>query len=144
MLTENLPAHISEEIRLHALYPEVDDLNASVDRAINSLYYSILDDEGKYIGFCQIYNHNFIEGWLGICITSKPHWNKGYGRRAILSLCNLAKNLDIFNLKLRVLSNNHRAIACYTACGFTEYDRAFLNTVDGRCLEFIMMVKDLT
>lgn len=79
-----------------------------------------LKADGTYIGGCSINkisakNRNAI---LGVLI-GKPFWNKGYGTDAmslLVDFCFLEVNL--YKVKLRVISYNKRAMRCYEKVGF--------------------------
>ena len=85
-----------------------------------------IEVEGRYIGFCGVFNFNATARSceLGITIGEPDCWGKGYGREAIGLLLDYAFRLhNCHRVWLTVQSNNLRGQRCYLACGFQEEGR---------------------
>ncbi len=99
---------------LHRLAPVIGDTVPYKDYAI--------DIAGNLIGYCSIYNVTLEEAELGIVISDRDYWGKGYGAEIMNQLAEFCFNhLGVKRVHLRVLSSNVRAIKCYQKCGFSRY-----------------------
>lgn len=56
---------------------------------------------------------------LRVIIGEPPMWDQGYGREAVAILRDHGFNvLNLHRVHLKVAEHNHRAIACFSSCGF--------------------------
>jgi RimJ/RimL family protein N-acetyltransferase len=83
--------------------------------------FSIIDDEGRLIGYCGIAQIDWSERrcsiWL--IIGEKDAWNHGYGTDSIRTLIRyLVQELHINRIGLQVDALNTKAISVYRSCGF--------------------------
>ena len=61
---------------------------------------------------------------FGISIGDATQWNKGYGTHVLMQILYTAfVRRNMRSVTLNVFSNNLRAVACYTKCGFIEVGR---------------------
>lgn len=108
---------------LERLYAEFDQQAGEGGR--NGASFTI-DDGGKCIGQCALYNFNDVNQTceIGITIGDRDYWGQGYGRDAIRVLVDYAFRLrNIRKVWLRVNGNNERAIRAYQSVGFQEEGR---------------------
>jgi RimJ/RimL family protein N-acetyltransferase len=85
-----------------------------------------IEVDGKLLGTTGIWRFNPINQTcvMGISISDREYWGRGYGREAIGLLLDYAFRLRNFRkVCLDTSSTNERAIRCYTACGFVEEGR---------------------
>jgi len=88
-----------------------------------SLHLAIETKAGAHIGSVSLMNINqrVQSAELGIVIGTKEDWSKGYGTEAILLMLRYGfKQLNLNRIYLRVNSDHHGAIKCYTRCGFSQ------------------------
>lgn len=81
---------------------------------------------------------------LGIFLSDEAYCARGIGRQAIdqaIHLCQAA--FDVKRVRLAVRVDNHRAIACYKACGFRETWRRTKTDARNGVIEFLTMEKDV-
>ena len=102
-----------------------------------------MEVDGKYIGFCGIFNFNSLSHTceLGITIGDKDYWSKGYGREAIgLLLFYGFQHRNVRRISLSTGSDNERAIRCYLASGFVEEGRQRQHVwCDGKYVDMVHM-----
>ena len=129
------PADIQREALWRA-DPELRVLNPIAGKYVGVQIYSIeAIPEGKHIGACSLYNFIGHDSELGIAISYKNYWDKGYGTEIVRTLT--AHCFDTTNVEriwLKVLPNNARAVRCYEKAGFTRCGKLSL---DG--YEFVTM-----
>lgn len=114
---------------------ELNSLDPPVGKTFNSQRFTIETLDGKYIGVCSFYNQTLDEVQLGIRISDRAYWNKGYGTEAVGILVHYWQHMmDTPRLWLKVLPMNVRAIKCYEKCGFMQMGKLALDGYD-----FIMM-----
>ena len=69
-------------------------------------------------------DHLNRNAFFGIVIGEECHRNKGYGTEALRLILNYGfKTLNLHNIMLSVVADNHAAIACYKKIGFKEAGR---------------------
>lgn len=83
--------------------------------------------DGTHIGNIDLHRGGYPEdrnAGLGIMIGEKPHWSKGYGSDAIVTLLRFAfGEMNLNRVWLTVDARNERAVTCYLKCGFQEEAR---------------------
>lgn len=86
-------------------------------------FYWIIEYQGKCIGTAKLYSvdeQNRRAGYA-IGIFDKQYWEKGLGTEVTQLVLKYAfEKLNLHRIDLKVLSFNHRAIACYEKCGFVK------------------------
>jgi RimJ/RimL family protein N-acetyltransferase len=85
--------------------------------------YKVVESKSKeVIGHCELNDINNNTKNARVCrmlIGDESKRNKGYGRKVIQKLINVAFNeLSLNNLTLKVYEMNSSAVKCYTNCGF--------------------------
>jgi len=83
----------------------------------------VLQDGDELIGHISLHNidHHHRNAFFGIMIGSAKHRNKGYGTEALRLLLEYGfKSLNLHNIMLSVVSDDHGAIACYKKLGFKD------------------------
>lgn len=82
-------------------------------------------DVGRFIGHVRLHQWNEQDrrATLAIGIDDPDCLGKGYGTEAIMLVLGHVFAKGLHRVSLRVLANNHRAIACYRKCGFVEEGR---------------------
>lgn len=87
--------------------------------------FCIVDKETrKLIGTCAVGCYDGISAYISILIGEPCGQNKGYGTEVIKMLVKFAFNqLNAHRVALTVVSENERAIKCYTKAGFVECGR---------------------
>lgn len=108
---------------LEALYAIYDD-EISKPQPHNVSF--AIEVDGHYIGHCGIHGIDGTNraGELGIEISNRDYWGKGYGREVIRLLLRYGfEHLNLNRVHLHTHSENDRAIRCYLACGFKEEGR---------------------
>ena len=134
----NLCSRNQADLMREAIWSSDKELNAldpSVGKTVNSQVFAIKTLDGKYIGMCSVYNFNASDGQIGIRIGDKHYWDKGYGTDAISTLVNYClTTLGIAHIWLKGLPTNARAIRCYEKCGFTKCGKMLYDEI-----EFVMM-----
>ncbi len=103
-------------------------VNLSNDELVGSIAFDKID-----------YKNGCAE--LGIFIGEEDNLSKGYGSEAIKLLLDFGFNqLRLHSVMLTVLSDNQRAINCYTKCGFREFGRRQESIYcDGKYIDLIYM-----
>ena len=90
----------------------------------NSCNFTIFTKEGKMIGTCSCGHYDGITAYIGITIGDHDEMNKGYGTEVISMLVKFAfEEQNAHRVALSVVSENARAIKCYTKVGFVECGR---------------------
>ena len=87
----------------------------------NNVLLAIECGSGKLIGDIELTEIAWRSGEaeLIVRIGEKDYWGKGYGRKAINGVLNMAfSQLKLKRIYLRVCSDNIRALRCYKRCGF--------------------------
>jgi len=80
--------------------------------------------DGKHIGNCVYYDINNTKGEaeLGIMISDRDYWDKGYGSDAVTTLVNyIFHQTNLKRIYLKTQDSNRRAQKCFQKCGFTPY-----------------------
>ncbi|MBW6411032.1 GNAT family N-acetyltransferase [Clostridium weizhouense] len=103
---------------------------------------SIINEKKVLVGF-MTYSESIISKGtylIGATIGQK-FWNRGYGKDSVNTLINyLFNDLKAERIKLKVVSENLRAINCYKRCGFIEKDRKQNKYyIDGKYMDIIIM-----
>ena len=96
----------------------------------------VLDENGRPIGTCSVYNVSGDSAAIGIRIGERSCWGKGYGTEAVKQLLDWCFDAGLEVIRLRVLAENLRAIGCYRKCGFAPFA---LYSEQGRI--FVLMEK---
>ena len=102
-----------------------------------------IEVRGEYVGYGGLMNLNkpnkVFE--LGIVIGDRRYWNRGYGKEIVkLLLQHGFCALDGRKIELTTHQRNERALACFSACGFTEEQRIQGATLfDGQFVDMIEM-----
>jgi RimJ/RimL family protein N-acetyltransferase len=82
--------------------------------------------EGKHIGntTCYEIDERKSETQFGIMIGDPEYRDKGYGREVVNTMVgHIFRTTGLNRVYLKTLDWNLRAQRCFTACGFTPYDR---------------------
>ena len=79
--------------------------------------YFLMEEEGKYIGYIGVQPKG-RELFLSKIYIEAPERGKGFGRRAIQFLENLARKLSLDKISLTVNKNNIKTIKAYEKMGF--------------------------
>lgn len=93
-------------------------------RRSNNKYFSVFNEENRFIGYMGIKNIRkiFKDSVLGI-VFDPNYINKGYGTEAILTFLDYYFNeMNMKRLYLEVAKFNKRAMRCYEKCGFEVVD----------------------
>jgi RimJ/RimL family protein N-acetyltransferase len=102
-----------------------------------------IDVRGEYVGYARLMNlknsNKVFE--LGIFIGDRRFWGRGYGKEVVkLLLQHGFSELDGREIELTTHQKNERAVACFSACGFTEQRRVHRATLfDGQYVDMIEM-----
>ena len=84
----------------------------------------VLNDGDKLLGNISLVNINKTNrtAELGIFIGNEDYLSKGYGSEAIMLILDYGFNyLNLFNIMLKALSFNKRALKAYEKCGFKTF-----------------------
>jgi RimJ/RimL family protein N-acetyltransferase len=82
--------------------------------------FTILRDD-SVIGECSLFAPTFTGVQLAIAIFDAASRGRGIGRFAVNTLCELAfAELRVGRVELGTYPDNHTAIRCYEACGFSR------------------------
>jgi RimJ/RimL family protein N-acetyltransferase len=103
-----------------------DGVKAWLDKIAASPTAWIIAREGRFLGEIRLLDvdTNDRRARLTIAFYDPDLLGQGLGRAAIRLLFSHAfQTLGLHRLSIRVLADNHRAIACYKACGFVEEGR---------------------
>ncbi len=102
-----------------------------------------IDVRGEYIGYACLMNLNNIDKVyeLGIVIGDRRYWRQGHGKEIVVLLLQHGfSDLDGREIELTTHEKNERALACFSACGFTEQQRIHNATLfDGHKVDMIEM-----
>jgi RimJ/RimL family protein N-acetyltransferase len=97
----------------------------------------------KLIGNCGLHDIGWIgrHAEFGIFIGDKDYWNKGYGEEATRLILDFGFNiLNLYNIFLKVMEYNKRAIRAYEKAGFKQIGRwRKAVQVAGKRYDFVMM-----
>ena len=102
-----------------------------------------IDVRGEYVGYANLMNlknsKKIFE--LGIVIGDRRYWGRGYGKEVVeLLLQHGFSELDAREIELTTHQKNERAVACFSACGFSEHRRIKGATLfDGHWVDMIEM-----
>jgi RimJ/RimL family protein N-acetyltransferase len=102
-----------------------------------------IEVRGEYVGYGGLMNlknsKKVFE--LGIVIGDRRYWNRGYGKEIVkLLLQHGFCELDGRKIELTTHQRNERALACFSACGFTEDHRIHgVTKFDGQYVDMIEM-----
>ena len=103
----------------------------------------VIEADGKVIGECGLRDFNDAHQHceLGIGIGDREYWGRGYGREAVILLCDYAfTHRNCHRIMLTTLASNERAIRAYRACGLVEEGRLREHAwSDGRWQDEIVM-----
>lgn len=98
----------------------------------NNRYFSVFNEENKFIGYMGIKNIRkiFRDSVLGI-VFDPNYVNKGYGTESILTFLDYYFNeMNMKRLYLEVAKFNKRAMRCYEKCGFKVVDSYLVEFFD--------------
>jgi len=102
-----------------------------------------IEVRGEYVGYAGLMNLRNSEQVfeLGIVIGNRGYWNQGYGKQIVkLLLQHGFCELDGQKIELTTHQRNERALACFSACGFTEHRRIHgVTRFDGQYVDMIEM-----
>ena len=102
-----------------------------------------IEVRGEYVGYGGLMNlknpKKVFE--LGIVIGDRRYWSRGYGKEVVKILLRHAFcALEGQEIELTTHQKNERALACFSACGFTEDRRIHGATkFDGQYVDMIEM-----
>lgn len=110
----------------------------------NAVYFVIVTlEDNKMIGSVSLEKIDGINriARLGIFIGEEDYKNKGYGTEAIQLILDYGFHyLNLYNIQLKVLEFNSRAIRCYEKCGFQKTGvRRKANYVNGKYYDTVYM-----
>lgn len=93
-------------------------------RGNNRIYYSVFNEQNRFIGYMGIKNIRRILRQATFGIVLDPNYvNQGYGTEAIMTYLNYFFNeMNMRVLYLEVAKFNKRAIQCYEKSGFKVID----------------------
>jgi len=81
----------------------------------------------RHIGNCALHlDPSGQTAGFGIIIGDKTAWNRGYGTAAVREALRIGfEEMNLHRIHLTVFPENHRAVRCYTNCGFRRegYER---------------------
>jgi RimJ/RimL family protein N-acetyltransferase len=99
-----------------------EQLSEYIDSKNRIVYKVIESKSNKVIGHCELNDINQNTKNARVCrvlIGDESCRNKGYGKKVVQELINVAFNeLSLNNLTLKVYEKNLSAVKCYTNCGF--------------------------
>lgn len=98
----------------------------------NNRYFSVFNEENRFIGYMGIKNIRkiFRDSVLGI-VFDPNYVNKGYGTESIITFLDYYFNeMDMKRLYLEVAKFNKRAMRCYEKCGFKIVDSYLVEFFD--------------
>lgn len=133
--------YIGRSGQLTSLDSERKYLEENIDSDATFSIVTINDD--KLIGTVSLERINYIHrtATLGIFIGDKEYLSKGYGTEAIRLILDYGFNyMNLYNVKLNLLSFNERALKCYKKCGFKETGKIRKNKfINGKYYDTICM-----
>ncbi len=81
--------------------------------------FGILDEKGEWIGAVELYDIRQGTATLGILISDKSRWGKGYGSQAVRQALDFAfGELGLSRVELRTFRWNARARRAFEKAGF--------------------------
>ncbi len=86
----------------------------------------IIEVDGRAVGEIRLHSHDPEErtARMAVGLFLEEDLGCGYGRQAIMqTLDHGFTEMELVSIDLRVLEFNHRAIRCYTSCGFETVAR---------------------
>ena len=99
----------------------------------NKRFYRYITDKDAFIGEVAYHFDDTEQRYFADVIVYAPHRGKGYGREALLLLCETAKNNGIQALYDAIAIDNP-SVALFLKCGFTEVSQTE---------EYILVKKEL-
>lgn len=105
--------------------PEFEWIRSLPDRIDTDAVF-VIEVEGRPIGTMGLHSicSRNQTATVGITIGEKDYWGQGYGTEALELLLDYGfRWRNLRKIRLSVLSNNPRGVACYRKCGFTEEGR---------------------
>ncbi|MBR4235532.1 MAG: GNAT family N-acetyltransferase [Clostridia bacterium] len=84
------------------------------------IMFAILDKNGQFIGGNSIYDIGNGSAEYGRLIINKQFSGNHYGFKATCAAMEIARSININNLRLKVYLNNAAAIKIYKTAGFIE------------------------
>jgi RimJ/RimL family protein N-acetyltransferase len=102
-----------------------------------------IEVHAEYVGFAGLMNlrnsNSVFE--LGVNIGDRNHWNRGCGKEVVRLLLRYGfDQLDGREIELTTHQGNERAVACFSACGFSEKRRIHgATSFKGRQFDMIEM-----
>lgn len=85
--------------------------------------FSVVTYHDSIIGFANLYD--FLAGkyvFIGNVLISSTYRGKGYGKKLLQYMINLAHGYDLEEVRLSVFADNAPALVLYTVFGFELYD----------------------
>ncbi|MFZ4590986.1 MAG: GNAT family N-acetyltransferase [Ignavibacteria bacterium] len=99
-----------------------DQLSAYINSDVRKIFKVVDSGTNEVIGHCELNDINKNSKSARVCrmlVGDSTSRNKGYGRKMLQALINVAFNeLSLNNLTLKVYEDNSSAVKCYTNCGF--------------------------
>jgi len=132
-IASSLPMDEDVEQYYLKLNPIILHLDPPVGESRSPLMWAVIvREDSKLIGKCCLYNPTPAAIELGVRIFASEYWNMGYGKEIINALCLYVSTFmperSVILAKTPVY--NHRAIRCYTGCGFSQYGKALIGGFD--------------
>jgi len=117
-------------------YPELKTLDPWVSELNQNRCYSIIHENGTYLGIGVIYNIDYAksEAELGASINNKPYWGKGYGTLAMQFLVATCRVSGIKRVYAKLVEGNDRAFFSEQKAGMKQYGTSVINGI-----KFILM-----
>jgi len=132
---------INEVVEIEAMVQSHPWTKHQFSEAVESYQSTVIEIQGKVIGFCILQPVLDEANLLLMAIDPKFHGN-GYGFKLLDDSINLLKN-DPIQIFLEVRENNLAAIGLYEKSGFHQIDlrKNYYPNVDGTREHAIIMVK---
>ena len=102
----------------------VEQEKAYIERVLNDNYedWFITEYEGKVIGQCSVglvgKNERYCHRAEVTFVVLKDYWGIGIGKKLMQQCIDWCKNKNIYQIELKVVTENERAIKMYESFGF--------------------------
>ncbi len=82
--------------------------------------FGVLDERGEWIGAVELYEIDGEQATLGIILSAKDRWGRGYGPAAVRKALEYAfRELGLLRVRLRTFRWNVRARRAFEKAGFS-------------------------